>query len=476
MKTKLTTAFLLLIILSGCPVVSTAQTYFQKVYPSSPYDQEGQDVLATPDGGYLIAGYTTNSTQYDCDVYIFKTDAVGNQVWTKTYGGAKPDFPYHLLATNDGNYFLIGYSQSYGGGDADVFLLKVDPSGNMVWQKTYGGFGNDFGQDIISTNDGNYVIVGWSNSGTSSTDANLIKIDPSGNVIWNKLIGGSAGDYGHSVKQCSDGDYIVLGHTFSYGTNGDAYLIKTDGNGDVAWTKNFGGAGFDEGSYIVINGDNSFTFLVRDSSSAGKDIDVRIIKTDASGNEIFSKSYGGSQKDTPKMIQPTSDGGYIGAAISRSFGWINPDMWIMKFNSNGDTTWTRHYGGPNNEHCYVAREQPDGSYIAVGKTASFGPDMDPIFLKLNSNGQIAVGINEYQDSDQFVNFYPNPGNGHFTLDLKDFKATKITVEDATGQEIYSKELLSENNVELELNTTKAGIYFLKCESGKGSVIKKIIIN
>ena len=142
--------------------VIKGQTYFQKVYQSSPHDQEAQDVLPTSDGGYILAGYTTNTTFNDCDVYIMKADANGNLLWTKTYGVNKPDFPYHMLATNDGNYFLVGYSQSYGGGDYDILLMKIDPSGNMLWTKTYGGFGNDMGRDIIATNDGNYLIVGSS--------------------------------------------------------------------------------------------------------------------------------------------------------------------------------------------------------------------------------------------------------------------------------------------------------------------------
>ena len=324
MKDKFYSALVMIVAFIGSSFFCQAQ-YFQKVYVSSPYDQEGQDVQPTPDGGYLIAGYTQNSTQYDCDVYIIKTDAGGNMITSKIYGGNKPDFPYHMIPSGDGNFLIVGYSQSYGGGDADVLLMKVDQSGNQIWQKTYGGFGNDYGQDIVPTSDGNFVMVGWTNSGASSKEINLIKVDPSGNTIWNKMLGGGADDYGHSLKQCSDGGYIILGHTMGSG-NGDAYLVKADSNGDFAWSQVYGGAGYDEGSYIHANSDNTFTFLIRDSSNVGQDIDVRIVKTDGAGTTIWSKSYGGNKKDTPKMIQPTSDGGYIAAAISRSFGWINPDM------------------------------------------------------------------------------------------------------------------------------------------------------
>lgn len=456
-------------------MVCQAQTYFQKTYPLS-LEQEGQDVVAMPDGGYLIAGYTTTSILYDSDVYVIKTDAFGNKLWSKTYGGNKPDFPYHMLPTTDGNYFLVGYSQSYGGGDLDILLIKIDPNGNQLWLKTYGGTGNDYARDITATTDGNYMIVGSSNSqSTTGQNANLIKIDPTGNVIWSKTYGGSANDHGSIVKQCSDGGYIMLGQTYSYGVgNGDAYLVKTDSGGDTLWTKTFGGAQNDEGVSLVVNNDNSFTFLVRDSSGAGKDIDVRITKTTSNGNLVWSKLYGGGQKDTPKMIQQTTDGGYVLAAISRSFGWINPDMWILKCTSTGDTTWTQHYGGANHEHCYAVREQTDGSYIAVGKTDSYGPDMDAIFLKLNSNGTLAVGIPELTDASA-IKLYPNPSDGNLNLDLTKFKAKKITVIDVLGTEIYSKELNSETQITINLQNKKTGVYFVKSESETQSVINKFII-
>lgn len=453
-----------------------SQTYFQKTYPAS-LDQEGQDVFATPDGGYLIAGYTNTSILYDCDVMVIKTDAFGNKAWSKTYGGNKPDFPYHMLPTTDGNYFLVGYSQSYsGGGDMDILLIKIDPSGNQLWLKTYGGNGNDYARDITATADGNYMIVGSSNIPSQPHNANLIKIDPAGTVIWSKYYGGSANDYGCAIKQCSDGGYIMLGQTYSYGVgSGDAYLVKTDAAGDTLWTKTFGGSQNDEGVSLTVNSDNGFTFLVRDSSGAGKDIDVRIIRTSGTGNVMWNKVYGGTQKDTPKMVQKTSDGGYILAAISRSYGWINPDMYILKCNSSGDTTWTRHYGGANHEHCYAVREQPDGSYIAVGKSASYGPDIDAILLKINSNGTMTVGIHEYANNSPII-IYPNPNSGNLNLDLSNFKAKKVTVTDILGIEVFSKEIENENILTIQLENKKTGVYFVKSESETQSVINKIIIN
>lgn len=407
---------------------------FLKVFTNSPWDQEGQDVMPTADGGYLIVGYESNKVD-DSDILIIKSDGAGNEQWRKVYGGAKPDFPYHMLATNDGNFFLVGYSQSYGGGDYDILLMKVNPSnGDIIWQKTYGSNGNDLARDVIATHDGNYMIVGWSKAaGQTDNNANLIKIKPDGEVIWSKLYGTPEHDYGNCIQKTSDGGYIMIGQTFGFGTaNGDAWLVKLNGSGDTTWTKRFGGAQNDEGYYITVAPDGGFVFLVRDSSNAGKDIDVRIIKTDANGGIVWNKVYGGDRKDTPKMIQTTSDGGFIVGAISRSFGWENPDMWILKCNSSGDTTWTRHYGGDLNEHCYVIREMPDGSFIATGKTASFGPDFDPIFLKLNAQGTLVVGLKDSQALST-VNAFPNPVTGNLTVKLDETRNSRLELRNCYGQ-------------------------------------------
>jgi len=458
------------------PSAGNAQSYFQKIYYSSPYDQEGQDVWPMPDGGFLIAGYTGNSTVNDMDIEIIKTDAQGDLVWKKTYGGSKPDFPYRMLPTADGNYFIIGYSQSYGGGDYDVLLLKIDPQGNLIWLKTYGGWGNDQGSEIIATADGNYLIVGHSNSlAMADQDVYLLKIDPNGMVIWDKWWGGGNNDYGSSVKQCPDGGYIIVGTTFSAGTAGDAYLVKIDGAGNFGWSQNFGGSLYDEGVFINAHSDGSFVFLVRDSSSVGRDIDARVIKADAAGNVLWNKVYGGTRKDTPKMIQPTMDGGYVIAAITRSFGLINPDMWILKLDAAGDTTWTRRYGGFQNEHCYVVRELADGSFIATGKTTSYSPNFETIFLKLNPIGTLDIKVNDNASSSSF-SVYPNPTSGPLNLDLRGIPALKrICISDLTGREVYIQEELANEKKEISLEGLGAGVYFVTVQSEFRTYTQKLIL-
>lgn len=458
------------------PFFIKAQVTFQKVYPTA-YDKTSREVLATPDGGYIIAGSTNNSNVIDCDIYVIKTNSSGDTLWTRTYGGPKPDYAYSMLETSDGNYFILGFSQSFGGGDYDTYLIKINSSGALLWQKIYGGSGNEHGREIIKTTDGNYVIVGSSNSFTASKDAFLMKIDLAGTVLWSKYYGGLMEEAGNSVKQCNDGGFILTGQTFNFGPDGDVYLVRTNSAGDTLWTKTFTDPLADEGISIVANNDGTYTFAVRDST-ATTDVDIRIIKTTSTGNVIWNKRYAGTDKDTPKRIRPTNDGGYIIGAISRSFGWINPDMWLLKLNAAGDTTWSRHYGGSDHEHCHDIKQTADGGYIACGQSRSYGPGQKIIFLKLDASGQISVVPVEEFSLNNISNIYPNPTEGIIKVVFARVISLKINITNTFGQIVFTEKIETFKKDEakvIDFTGNTPGIYFLTCQTRNNITTNKIIL-
>lgn len=469
---------LLFIALNCLSAKINAQVTFQKVYPSL-YDQDGLDALPTSDGGYIIVGMTTNDVFNDIDMYIFKTNNSGEIVWTKTYGGALPDYASCVLKASDNNYFVLGYSQSFSAGDYDTYLLKINSAtGDTLWTKTYGSYGNEQGREIVPTSDGNYMIVGYTDGlATSNYEAYLTKINNNGDVLWTQTYGGTGNEFGSSVKECSDGGFIMIGNTDSYGQgSSDAYIVKTNSTGGTLWTKTYGGALYDEGIFVHANNDGSLLFCVRDSSSGAGDIDIRIIKTDSNGNDIWNKLYGGDKKDTGKMIQPTTDGGYVIAGHSRSFGWVNPDMWIIKIKSDGDTLWTRHYGGADHEHCYSVRQTSDGGFMAIGHTESFSSTNEIMFLKLNPAGQLGatVGIEEIISGK--LNVYPNPSCGMMYIDLKDpqLNGSALIIRNTIGEIIYSETIsASGGKKSIDLNGQAPGMYLLTIQSPDNLITKKI---
>jgi hypothetical protein len=315
---------------------------WQKTYGGPGYD-EGFSAAQTSDGGYIVVGYTKSysapeNPSFD-DVYLIKTDSNGNMLWQKTYGGPDRDAGHSVLQTNDGGYIIIGDTRSYGAGGSDVYLIKTDSNGNMIWQKTYGGTEWDEGYSLAQTNDGGYIVVGYTKSyGAGDDDVYLIKTDTNGNLLWQKTYGGPDWDVGFSLALTSDGGYIITGerHPSSAYYLGDVYLIKTDSNGNMLWQKTYGGPLDDFGVSVAQTGDGGYIIAGEKKESYGAtksyagNYDVYLIKTDSNGNMLWQKTYGGPDFDNSCSVLQTIDGGYIIAGYTESYGAGGGDVWLIK--------------------------------------------------------------------------------------------------------------------------------------------------
>jgi hypothetical protein len=233
--------------------------------------------------------------------------------------------------TPDGGYIIAGRTNSFGAGLQDAYLIKTDSLGDTLWTKTYGGADDDRGFSVQQTSDGGYIISGWTGYfGTGPEEAYLIKTDSLGDTLWTRAFGGINQDAGYGVQTTSDGGYIVCGYTDSGGSNFyDVYLVKTDALGDTLWTRVYGGNGFDgawsvqqtlDGGYIVAGWESPF----------GAITNVYLMKTDSLGDSLWAMTFGGSNTETARSVQQTADEGYILAGWTESFGAGNFDVYLIK--------------------------------------------------------------------------------------------------------------------------------------------------
>jgi hypothetical protein len=367
------------------PSVAFAQQRWERTYGGSSYDM-GYFAQQTTGGGYIVTG-TTHSLGDNDQVYLIKTDASGDTLWTRTYGGAGVEYGFSVQQTT-GGYIIVGYTMSFGAGIEDVYLIKTGASGETLWTRTYGGASYDVGNSIQQTMDGGYIVAGTTTSFEDSAQAYLIKTDANGDTVWTRTYGWAGYDYGYSVQQTTDSGYIVAGSTLSFGTNYEAYLIKTDASGDTLWTRTYGGPNHDpvysvqqttDGGYIAAGQTNSF----------GNSIQYYLIKTNAAGDTLWTRTYGGTSDEAGYFVRQTADGGYVVTGSSNSFGNAR-QVYLVKTNSNGDTLWTRTYGGTSIDVGYCVQQTADLGYVVTGWTTSFG-NLEQVYLvKTDAAGSVGV--------------------------------------------------------------------------------------
>jgi len=410
---------------------------WERTYGGSDYDY-GYSVAQTSDDGYIVAGITTSFGAGATDVYLVKTDAVGDTIWTRTNGGSDGDDGYSVAQTSDGGYIVAGRTSSFGAGFYDVYLVKTDGLGDTLWTRTYGGSDYDVGSSVAQTSDGGYIVAGLTQSfGAGGTDVYLVKTDAVGDTIWTRTYGGSDGDWGASVAQTSDGGYIVAGYTYSFGAGlSDVYLVKTDSVGDTMWTRTYGGSKLDWGYSVAQTSDGGYIVagLYDYDWEAETGGDVYLVKTDSLGDTIWTRTYGGSGYDYGYSVAQTSDGGYIVAGRTLSFGAGSSDVYLVKTDAVGDTIWTRTYGGSSGDYGFSVAQTSEGGYIVAGQTLSFGAGLSDFYLiKTDSLGY--TGIEEKPLSAKPEAFalsaYPNPFNSAVSITAPE--GAEIEIFDVNGR-------------------------------------------
>jgi len=340
----------------------------------------GYSVQQTTDGGYIITGMTGSLQNYD--VYLIKTNDNGLEQWSKTFVGTSDDRGSSVQQTTDGGYIIAGTIGMHpGGGNSDVYLIKTDDNGLAEWSQTFDESSDDMGSSVQQTTDGGYIIAG-----TTDSDVYLIKTDDNGLEQWSKTFGGTDSDWGNSVQQTTDGGYIITGASIGM-TSSVVYLIKTDDNGLEQWSKTFGGTDYDYGSSVQQTTDGGYIITGYEMSFGNGSQNVYLIKTDGSGNQQWSQTFGGTLNDIGWSVQQTTDGGYVIAGTTASFG-NGIDVYLIKTDDNGLEQWSQTFGGTDSDWGNSVQQTTDGGYIITG-----GTDGDVYLIKTDGSGNVTSTFN-----------------------------------------------------------------------------------
>ncbi len=347
------------------------------------------DALQTGDGGYLLVGstnYSHNNTRQE-DVYLVKTDATGEIVWGRAYGGDAFDRANAVVETDAGSFVVLGETASFGAGDWDIYLLQVDGDGNELWSRTFGGPGKERANAIRRTTDGGYILTGQTASfGAGGGDLYLIRTDGQGNEVWSRTYGGERDEEGYAIHQTPDDGFLVLaevsqGERVYVEENPDVFLLRTDDAGNEIWSRVWEEEDVEGGFVLLPTSDGQYVIAGLTAPAGNQtDIDILFLKIDADGNQIWNKPLGDETAvDYGTDAIELPDGGYLLTGMfSRGGRGAIP---LIKTDADGEMVWTRNLvEGPGNKAAVRILPAPDGGYVIAALTDEFRGAFETILL------------------------------------------------------------------------------------------------
>ena len=304
--------------------------------------------------------------------------------WNHTFGGIYADYGFSLIQTSDNGIALAGTLTS------DFCLIKIDAHDEQEWNTTYGGVSWDYARSLIQSSDGGYVLAGLTHSyGSGLDDMWLIKTNATGQQEWNTIFGGISNDYAYSVIQTSDGGFALAGKTESYGAGlYDMWLVKTNANGQQEWNATFGGINDDEAYTVIQTSDGGFLLAGSTASYGNGGFDMWLVKTNGNGIPEWNTTFGGVNDDRIKSLIRTTNSDFVLAGYTLSYGAGSSDMWLVKTNENGIPEWNTTFGGISNDYAISVIQTSDGGFALAGETESYGAGLYDMWLvKTNASGQ-----------------------------------------------------------------------------------------
>jgi len=446
--------------------INSQSIQFMNIYGGLTRHDFGLSVDYTSDGGYVLLGHSILPSSDHQALYLIKLDSVGNVQWQQHYGDTADFYGQSVLQTTDGGYVLCGFfDNSQFGQGTDIIVFKVNASGQAEWRKHFGGSLNDWGYNIKQTADGGFIVCGSSRSyGGGEINAILIKINAAGNQEWMNTFGGSQNDGSYSVDITQDGGYILCGYTYSYSSSlDDVMLIKTDTQGNQEWMQVIGGQGNDRGLSVKTNTTGGY-FIAGYTNSFGAGGDnMYFIKTNANGEVETYKTYGGNMTDRAYSIDVNQHNEVFIAGTTNSYGMGGNDFYVVKTDTLGNLIWQNTFGYNNHDEGFSVVATPDRGAAILGKTIAANQCSNILLVKADSAGN-ASGAFIYEQKNISISLYPNPAYENVFIGLpENTHNSEIMIVNLLGQIVFQEQV---NGSILSINVSgyNDGMYFVRIRS------------
>jgi hypothetical protein len=347
-------------------------------------------------------------------IYSLFAQTPPDTLWTQTYGGNEDEIARSMQVTNDGGYIITGNIGPYY--SSEILLIKTDQGGNIIWEHSFGDQYHDGAYSVIQTLDGGYIVAGSTFLDSPNFyDAWIIKTDQNGNAIWDNTYGGGDDDFAMSIIQLDDGNFVIVGSSTSYSTSYfDAWLFKIDQDGNLEWENTFSGESNDNGTCLQLTSDGGF--ILGGYREVFGDMDVLILKTDQNGIMVWENTFDINDMDGATSILLTNDGGYMIVGFSQTDSTSDIDALLIKVDEDGDLEWFNTYGDSEDEMALSVLQTDESEYIVAGFTESFGAGNRDVWLfKTDQDGNMIWDVTFGGSEEDLAYSLQNTNDDGFVL-------------------------------------------------------------
>ena len=449
-----------------------------------------RSVCETTDGCFAAVGYTYSFGPSGLNIYVVKVDAEGDTIWTRAIGGSGRDYGWGICQGVDGGCVIAGYTTSSGAGREDVYVASIDADGAVVWEETYGGNGSDEGRTILRTSDGCFLVAGLTDSyGAGQSDSYLLKLNAEGDTVWTRVFGGAQSDWAESCCQAADGCYFICGTTGSNGLSRDIYVTKVDAAGTTVWQRFYGDFSTwisqDFGGAVVAEADGGLAVAGSRIILSTDPLDVYFLRADSLGVQIALKRYASPFIEYGLSMCGMPDGGYLICGADKNEVTLKNDLLLVKRVTGSGWGWEQVIGGSGSDWGSCIIETDPGQYLIAGHTECSGAGGYDGWLLMMREADAGVPGISSKSTEVWTSPSPNPfrGGTEIRFALPSASEVGICIYNFAGRRVKTicrgpfpagGNAASWDGCDDRGERVAPGIYLVRITAGESSAVIKLV--